>query len=117
MTKDAQVAELVDDGRLERLGRGQDEPPAEGYPARSGGAPPAAAGIADDDDGRLDAQARSVTGGHRLDLDHRPAAQPGFEDPGRAASIAGRELDDDRARRTQHVGIFDPDDRASKRLA
>jgi hypothetical protein len=33
MTEHPQVGELVDDDRLERLGRGEDQPPREGQPA------------------------------------------------------------------------------------
>jgi hypothetical protein len=41
VTKDAQVGELVDDDRVEGLGRGKDQPPREGQTTLPRGTPPA----------------------------------------------------------------------------
>ena len=84
-----QVRELVDDDRLERLGRGEDEPPREGEPALPRGAPPARALVADADRGRGDAERRGVT--PDLALDRGPGArlEPRLEDGRGRAPVRG----------------------------
>ncbi len=94
VTEHPQVGELVDDDRLEGFGRGQDEPPGEGQPAFSRGAPPARPLIADADRGGRHLERGGMVADRAFDL--RPSArlEPRFEDGRSSTSVGGRDPDD-----------------------
>src|SRR3954464_14374874 len=60
MSEDAQVRELVDDDRLERLRRSEDKTPREGEPAGARGAAPAGLLVAHGHRGGADGEGRGV---------------------------------------------------------
>ena len=98
----------MDDDRLERLGRGEDQPPREGQPALPRGAPPARPLVADAHRGRADAERRRVPARSRARS--RPRAR-GLSHASRTAAVGapvGRgEVDD----QLVLVGAADPLDR------
>ena len=103
VTEHPQVGQLVDHDRLERLGRGEDQPPREGQAALARGAPPARPLVADRDRGGLTPSAAAWRAISRVDGGARSRLEPGLEDARRRASVAparcGRRARPRRARR------------------
>lgn len=87
------MRQLVDDHGVERLVRGQDEPPREGEPAEARGATPSGALIADGDPARADTKGPGMTGDRTLDLDRGLLLQPSPEDDRDRSSIPWSEAD------------------------
>jgi len=95
MTEDAEMGELVDDDRFERLRWRQDEPPRKAQPALTRCASPAAALVADRHGGRRNVERGSVTGDLALHEDTGTVAEPCLEDCGYRPAIWTRQLDDE----------------------
>ena len=95
VTEDAQVCELVDDDRLERLGRREDEPPRERQPALPRGTPPARPLVADRDRGRADTERRSMAADLAFDRGARPRLEPRLEDRSDRSPVRRGDVDDD----------------------
>ena len=95
VTEDAQVCELVDDDRLERLGRREDEPPRERQSVLPRGTPPARPLVADRDRGRADTERRSVAADLTFDRDARPWLEPRLEDRSDRSPVRRGDVDDD----------------------
>ena len=76
MAEDSEMGELVDDDRLEGLGRGEDEPPAEHEPALARRAPPAAVRVPQGDRSRIHGQRGGVTGDLGIHGDAGPLSEP-----------------------------------------
>src|SRR5215210_1115142 len=119
MAEVAEVCQLVDDDRLERLRRCEDEPPREGQAAVARRAAPPRPGVAQRDRRGLDTEARRVTRQIVLDRGPRARPQPLLEDRADRAAVAARNSDDelvaalradpDDARATHAIrGIEDP---------
>ena len=83
-----QVAQLVGGDGVERLGRREDQAPAERQVPRPRAAAPAAGRVADRDPGRLHAQRGSVALDRLVDGGAGAGAEPGLEDRRRAAGRA-----------------------------
>src|SRR5438445_13830507 len=79
MAEDSEMGELVDDDRLEGLGRGEDEPPAEHEPALARRAPPAAVRVPQGDCSRIHGQRCGVTGDLGIHGDAGPLSEPRLE--------------------------------------
>src|SRR3954447_17468099 len=94
MSEDAQVRELVDDDRLERVRRSEDKTPREGEPARARGAAPAGLLVAHGHRGGADGEGRGVASD--LGGDRRTGAghDAGLKDCGESAPIRRGETDD-----------------------
>jgi hypothetical protein len=103
----AEMGELVDHDRLERLRRREDEPPAEHQAALPGGAAPAASRIANGDRGGSDAEGRRVVLHRRIDRDPGLVPQPSLQDLGHARAIASGE----RHAQLEPLRRHDPGDR------
>ncbi len=89
----AEMCELVDDDRLERLRPGEDEAPRERQPAGPARAPPPAALIADRDRGRRDAERDGMAGDRPVDRDPRAGTEPSLEDVRQPICVPGHEAD------------------------
>jgi hypothetical protein len=87
----AQVRELVDDDRVERLGRRQHQPPREREAAGARGASPAGALVPDRDPGSLHAEGRRVAGDCALDGVAGAPAQPRLEHVADGPAVRGRQ--------------------------
>src|SRR3954464_12190051 len=94
MSEDAQVRELVDDDRLERLRRSEDKTPREGEPAGARGAAPAGLLIAHGHRGGADGEGRGVASDLGVDRGTGARPQPRFKDCGECAPIRRGETDD-----------------------
>src|SRR5436190_7471504 len=89
----AQVGQLVDDDRIERFGRGEDEAPGERQPALARGAPPARLGVANRDRRRFDAELLGLPDAAAVDRAARPNLQA--INPDRAYVLAAFAADGD----------------------
>src|SRR6478609_6404184 len=90
----AQVGQLVDDDRLERLRRGEDQSPREGQTALPGGAAPARALVADAQRGRADAEGRRMPGDVALDRRAGTWLEPRLQDCRCRAPVRWGQMDD-----------------------
>src|SRR5690348_883145 len=88
VAEDAEMGELVDDDRLERFGRGEDEPPAEHQPAVARRASPPAPWIAQRDRRRRHAEGTGVVRDRRVDRDPGIRLEPRLEDAADPLAVA-----------------------------
>src|SRR6266446_7232194 len=95
MAEDAEMGELVDNDRFERLRWRQDEPPREAQPTLTRCASPATALVADRHRCRGNVERGSVAGDLALHEDAGTVAEPRLEDRGHWTAIWGRQLDDE----------------------
>src|SRR4051812_10644299 len=89
----AQMRELVDDDRLERFRRGEDQAPRKGQAAIAGRAPPPRPRVAERDRGRLGPERRSVDRDVALDRGPRTRAQPVLEPRRHGTAVRPRYAD------------------------
>ena len=111
MAEDAEVGELVDDDRLERLGRGKHEAPREVQPTLARGTPPSAALVADRHRDGPDLEGGRVQRNRGVHRRAGPLAKPALEHLGHAAPVPWRQPDD----QLVAADVADPGDRGPSR--
>src|SRR3954454_14105926 len=93
VTEHPEMGELVNDNRVERVRRREDEPPAEHQPTLTRRAAPARSRIADRDRCQPDAERGRVVADRRLDRDRGLRPEPSLEDAVDVVAIANGEAD------------------------